>query len=484
MITKSLSASTFERSHLVRYRARAAKLGCAAAILLATVSPARAQSDDPDIRVTPTSVAFGKVNGTKTKRITIQNKGKADLSIDSIERCAQTSPEFDFMSLTATVAPKKKVTLEVSYSPADDGADAGCLEVFSNDPDEPKVTIALSGSARTATPASSLIRLRPSSLDFGEVGLGSTSTIHFRVQSQGQTLPQVAVNRCFETSAEFSFAPTTPFQVAPGNSPRVSVTYSPTELGDADGCLEVRSGNPDDAPAVLGVHGTGVDTVDGVDLDIHDFRVRNRTRVDLGQKVKIQLWVKNPGSVDEPRMAHVVGEQNGESVYDEELMVEDRVGNQGVTKFSLPSFKPSEVGDILWTATIDDDDPDEDRRLAVTHATEKGTPSTGVDLDIRRFNVTRDATLGQGVVRIRLKVLNNGTEDEARPAAVVGMQEGVEIYSQTLSVADSVGNQGSTVHKFPNYQPTAVGDILWMVVIADDDPDLDEALSVTHVSER
>ena len=46
------------------------------------------------------------------------------------------------------------------------------------------------------------------------------------------------------------------------------------------------------------------------------------------------------------------------------------------------------------------------------------------------------------------------------------------------------GNQGSTVQKFSSYQPTATGDILWMVVITDDDPDLDEALGVTHVTER
>jgi hypothetical protein len=58
-------------------------------------------------------------------------------------------------------------------------------------------------------------------------------------------------------------------------------------------------------------------------------------------------------------------------VYDHTLTVTDAVGN-GRTTFddgsvpSIPPFVPTVAGDILWTATIDDDDPDIDVATAVT----------------------------------------------------------------------------------------------------------------------
>ncbi len=459
------------------------KPGLAGLLIVVAVAPG-ASAQAPDIRVSPTSVDFGRVTGSKSKRVMIQNKGGSDLLVDTIARCTGTSTEFEVAPSSATVAPKKKATLEVTYSPADDGSDTGCLEILSNDPDTATTSIALSGSAKSsATPATDVLRLRPSSLDFGDVATGSAATLAVSVQSHGQALPEVVVNRCFETSDEFSFTPQVPFRVAPGNAATIRVTYTPVDAPDVDrGCLEVRSGISDHEPALLRVRAAGVETIDGVDLDIHDFKVKKDAKVDSGQKIKIQLWIKNPGTVDETRTAQVLGEQNGEAVYEEELDVRDRVGNQGVTKYTFPVFQPSEPGDILWTATIDDDDPDEDRRMAITRVSEKAAPSTGVDLDIRRFNATQSVILGQRPVRLRLKVRNNGTVDEQRAATVVGMQKGVEIHSDSLSVSDSVGDRGSTVYRFESFQPSSTGDILWIVVVSDDDPDLDEALAVTSVT--
>jgi len=45
--------------------------------------------------------------------------------------------------------------------------------------------------------------------------------------------------------------------------------------------------------------------------------------------------------------------------------VSDPAGN-GRTKFDFPSFTPDAAGDINWTATIADDDPDDDVATATT----------------------------------------------------------------------------------------------------------------------
>jgi len=52
-------------------------------------------------------------------------------------------------------------------------------------------------------------------------------------------------------------------------------------------------------------------------------------------------------------------------VYRETMDVSDPAGN-GRTKFDFPSFTPDAAGDVNWTATIADDDPDDDVATATT----------------------------------------------------------------------------------------------------------------------
>jgi hypothetical protein len=47
------------------------------------------------------------------------------------------------------------------------------------------------------------------------------------------------------------------------------------------------------------------------------------------------------------------------------MLVSDAVGN-GRTTFSFSSHDPVTAGDISWTATIDDDDPDADLAVSGT----------------------------------------------------------------------------------------------------------------------
>ena len=84
-------------------------------------------------------------------------------------------------------------------------------------------------------------------------------------------------------------------------------------------------------------------------------------------------------------------------------------------------------------------------------------------------------------IQLRLAVENTGNLDEARDATVVGLQDGVEIYAQTIQVSDSIGNRGATNFRFGAFFPASAGEIVWMVVIDDDDIDADEATAVSRV---
>jgi PKD repeat protein len=102
-----------------------------------------------------------------------------------------------------------------------------------------------------------------------------------------------------------------------------------------------------------------------VDLDIAQFKVTKRVRLARVKPVGIQLTVKNNGTIEGDAPATVVGVQNGVEVYNETATVTDAVGN-GRTKFDFPAYIPTDAGDIVWTATIADGDPDDDTELATT----------------------------------------------------------------------------------------------------------------------
>jgi PKD repeat protein len=100
-----------------------------------------------------------------------------------------------------------------------------------------------------------------------------------------------------------------------------------------------------------------------LDLDINKFSVTKSTRV--GKDVTIKLSVENNGTVLGQAIATVVGEQNGAEVYNRRLNVFDDIG-KGTTSFKFQSYTAEEAGDINWTVTIADGDPDTDEAMAVT----------------------------------------------------------------------------------------------------------------------
>jgi hypothetical protein len=64
-------------------------------------------------------------------------------------------------------------------------------------------------------------------------------------------------------------------------------------------------------------------------------------------------------------------------------------------------------------------------------------------------------------------VKNTGLVGQPRPATVTGIQNGVEVYRQSLMVWDPPGSP-AIWFEFPSYAPTALGDITWTVTIAGD----------------
>ena len=103
-----------------------------------------------------------------------------------------------------------------------------------------------------------------------------------------------------------------------------------------------------------------------------------------------------------------------------------------------------------------------------------------VDLDIASLR-TPNRVRGGEAVAISLSVRVASTTTGQRPATIVGVANGTEVYRQTLLVTDAVGGR-ATRFNYPSYTTTGnEGVITWTATLSDDDPDPDQVTTTTSV---
>ena len=81
---------------------------------------------------------------------------------------------------------------------------------------------------------------------------------------------------------------------------------------------------------------------------------------------------------------------------------------------------------------------------------------------------------------MKLGVQNNGSVNLAVPSTIVGVQNGVQVYNQTINVSAPVGRRANIT--FPSFTPTTTGNINWTATINDGNPDNDTATAVSKVT--
>jgi hypothetical protein len=337
------------------------------------LNPGCGAAQVPDIAVNPQALDYGTVNVgiTSTLSTAISNVGTADLTVTGLTFGVGSSADFALnpgAPMTPfTVAPSASVDVPVDYTPGEEGADSGSLEIASDDPDTSVVTVSLSGNGIIPPPDQCVIGVSPPTLDYGTVEIGMTAQFATTVSNTG-TVDCTVDASVSSATGEFVLASVASFIVAPNSSADVLVDYMPLDVGDDAGTLDLASNDPDQPLVMVPLAGSGVEAPPlVVDLDIAQFKVTKRVRLANVKPIGIQLTVRNAGLTNgtETRVATVTGVQGAVEVYRETLPVSDPAGN-GRTRFNFPSFTPTAGGDINWTATIADDDPDDDVATATT----------------------------------------------------------------------------------------------------------------------
>jgi hypothetical protein len=317
----------------------------------------------PDIDVTPAALDFGSVvlGGATAKVVRVTNVGTGPLTVTGIALCAGTSLEYAWSpDAPFTLAAGANREIDITYAPLTAAADAGCLEIASNDPVSglTRVTLTGAGVQPPSTPVPD-IRVSPTSLDFGTLTVGQSLSRNVTIGNTGSAaLSVTGIGRCTGTSEEYVWSPAEPFTVAPGASRAVTVTYQPSAAGADSGCLQVRSNDADAAVTqvtVTGAGGTVTPPPGGAyDVTIRSFSATEKVDLSRQQQVRFRLVVQNRSTVSGSGPATLVGRQNGVQVYRRAVALSVQAGASKTVAF--PAFTPRVKGEIAWTVTVSDQD--------------------------------------------------------------------------------------------------------------------------------
>ena len=322
----------------------------------------------PDIAVDPTAIDYGavivgtSVTGTE---VTISNVGSDVLTVtdltltnDVVFSLGQQTPATPF-----DVAAGESQNVGVVYTPDDVGLDTGSLLIGSSDPDEPEVTVALQGTG-IETSEACFPSVDPRELSFGPVIVGSTLELPVTLTNNGVGDCTVNVSVPVCVGGEFLLTSATDFVVGAGASEIITVAYTPIDLGQDQCRIDV---NTVEAPNLtVPMNGEGTFALP-TDLDIKQFKASKSVSLTKGSGiVSMNITVENNGTGTGPGLLTVTGEQNGVSFVHQVIEVRDAIGN-GATRVTLQSYIPTEAGEILWTADLQDGDPDIDEATATTN---------------------------------------------------------------------------------------------------------------------
>lgn len=145
------------------------------------------QVSAPNIEVTPKVLDFGTAPVAKTLAFTVANSGDRPLIIQSMSKMVGTSSEFELktqaITFPLTLQPNGFQSIQVTYTPANDGEDIGKILIISNDPDEQRVELELKAKG-SAIPECDLVP-NPTRLNFGLSVIGKSKVIPVKFFNQG-----------------------------------------------------------------------------------------------------------------------------------------------------------------------------------------------------------------------------------------------------------------------------------------------------------
>ena len=212
------------------------------------------------LSIAPTSLSFGNVSvgSTGTHAITMSATGASVMVSSDVSSNSQFA--LQGVSLPLTIPAGQSVSAQLAFTPTGSGTVSGSMSLSSNASD-PKLSVALSGTG-TSTAAGKL-SITPTSLNFGDVNVGSTGSQAITMSASGAS---VTVSSDASSNSQFGLeGASLPFTIGAGQSASFNVGFTPKGSGTISGSLSFAS-NASNSPAVESLAGIGTTPQFKVDL--------------------------------------------------------------------------------------------------------------------------------------------------------------------------------------------------------------------------
>jgi hypothetical protein len=220
----------------------------------ATIISLAATGVPGQISVVPSSASFGSVpvGTSNSQTFTITNHRPVTVTVSS-GTIGGSGFSVANLGKGETIAPGKSATFSVAFKPTTSGTTTTSESLSFNSSGSPAttITIPLSGSGIATK---SLLQASPSSLNFGNVNLGSSSSQQVKLTNAGNskfTFTQTSlVGAGFTATGQL-----TGLTLLPGQSEQIELVFKPQAKGSASGKISFSAGS---TSASVSVSGTGV----------------------------------------------------------------------------------------------------------------------------------------------------------------------------------------------------------------------------------
>ena len=314
-----------------------------------------------------TELEFGEVSvgSSRELQLGISNLGMGELSLSKF---SFSRKEFSTSPSELSIPPKDLDYLTVVFTPQDSAEVTGKLTITTNDPNQPSVTVPLSGSG-ISKGIPSLV-LEPEQLDFGFVRLGASIPLNLVISNEG--IDTLRISSITSTNPIFQVE-TSSAAVPGGKSLTVRVFFTPQDTSLVSAALDIQNNSSNQPSADVPLSGSGrKDLPAGLSI--------SKTEVDYGQVFADSQYVIE---ID-------ITSIGGESL----LLTAFEIDNN---KFSVPftstsldpgetkrypvSFEASDMGNYQGTLTIYTSDPENTTVKVSLRAEVTTSPPTEIRLN-------------------------------------------------------------------------------------------------------
>jgi hypothetical protein len=210
--------------------------------------------------VTPSSINFGNVpvHTSVSRSLTLTNTGTTDLTVTKLSDAGQGySTVGGGLSANMTVKAGSSLNFSINFTPVMAGNAAGDLWITTT-ADSTPLTVTLDGTGVAAPGGTPAIEVTPSSVNFGNVTVGTTDSQTMRLANTGTA--DLTITKISASGAGFSESGLSIPQTLPaGQNTTLTASFKPTGTKAQAGSIVISS-NASGSPLSISLTGSGVTT--------------------------------------------------------------------------------------------------------------------------------------------------------------------------------------------------------------------------------